>query len=100
MNWKAIECGKKPEAASSSALPICLRGQKYLAERRMFRRHSTSGAVDPNWLQISFPTYHYGDVLRSLDATCFVTPLGLPASGVAGGYPNPTLRRVVMQIDF
>jgi hypothetical protein len=43
------------------------RGQEYLLERRMFRRHSTGAVIDSAWTQFSFPTgYHY-DVLRGLD---------------------------------
>ena len=43
------------------------RGQKYLLERRLFRRLSTGEVIDPAWTQSSFPTgYHY-DVLRGLE---------------------------------
>jgi len=43
------------------------RGQEYLLERQMLRRRSTGEVVDPEFLQLSYPTgYHY-DVLRGLD---------------------------------
>jgi hypothetical protein len=43
------------------------RGQGYLLERGMLRRRSTGEVVDPEFLQLSYPTgYHY-DVLRALD---------------------------------
>ena len=43
------------------------RGQEYLLERQMLRRHSTRELIDPAFVLLSFPTgYHY-DVLRGLD---------------------------------
>ena len=43
------------------------RGQEYLLERRMFRRLSTGGVIDPAFTHFLFPSgYHY-DVLRGLD---------------------------------
>jgi len=42
-------------------------GQKYLLERRLFRRLSTGEVVDPDWLRFSFPTWWHYDVLRALD---------------------------------
>ena len=44
-----------------------LRGQKYLLERRLFRRKSTGEIIDQDWLRFAFPTWHYYDVLRGLD---------------------------------
>lgn len=43
------------------------RGEEYLLERKLFRRKSTGEIVSPSWLQFSFPTYWYYDVLRALD---------------------------------
>ena len=43
------------------------RGEKYLLERRLFRRLSTGEVVDPDWLRFSFPTWWHYDVLRALD---------------------------------
>ena len=43
------------------------RGEEYLLVRSLFRRLSTGEVVDPTWLQFSFPTRWYYDVLRALD---------------------------------
>jgi hypothetical protein len=43
------------------------RGEEYLLERRLFRRKSTGEVIDPSWLQFSFPTWSFYDVLRGLD---------------------------------
>lgn len=43
------------------------RGEEYLLERRLFRRKSTGGIVDPAWLQCSFPPRWRYDILRALD---------------------------------
>jgi hypothetical protein len=43
------------------------RGQEYMLERRLFRRKSTGEVIDPSWLQFSFPTWYFYDVLRGLD---------------------------------
>lgn len=51
-------------AASSEARR---RGEEYLLERRLFRRNRTGEVIDPNWLEFSFPTRWYYDVLRALE---------------------------------
>ena len=38
-----------------------------MLERRLFRRKSTGEVIDPAWLQFSFPTWYFYDVLRALD---------------------------------
>lgn len=43
------------------------RGEEYLLERKLFRRRSTGGIVDPFWLQFSFPVRWHYDVLRALE---------------------------------
>ena len=43
------------------------RGEAYMRERRLFRRKSTGEVIDPSWLQFSFPTWYFYDVLRGLD---------------------------------
>ena len=43
------------------------RGEAYILERRLFRRKSTGEVIDPSWLQFSFPTWYFYDVLRGLD---------------------------------
>ncbi len=41
--------------------------EEYMLERRLFRRKSTGEVIDPTWLQFSFPTWYFYDVLRGLD---------------------------------
>jgi hypothetical protein len=43
------------------------RGEEYMLERRMFRRKSTGEVIDPSWLEFSYPTWYFYDVLRGLD---------------------------------
>ncbi|WP_024368277.1 hypothetical protein [Arthrobacter sp. TB 26] len=43
------------------------RGEEYLLERRLFRRKSTGEVIDPAWLEFTFPTRWYYDVLRALE---------------------------------
>ena len=56
-------------ATGGSAESIAARrsAEEYLLERKLFRRKSTGEAVDPAWLQFSFPTRWHYDVLRGLD---------------------------------
>jgi len=42
-------------------------GEEYLLERRLFRRKSNGEVIDPSWLQFSFPTWYFYDVLRGLE---------------------------------
>lgn len=42
-------------------------GEEYLLERHLFRRKSTGDVVDERYLNFSFPTYWFYDVLRALD---------------------------------
>lgn len=44
-----------------------LAGEEYLLERHLMRRLSTGQIVDPSWLQLSFPTQWYYDVLQALE---------------------------------
>jgi hypothetical protein len=43
------------------------RGHEYLLQRRLFRRRSTGEVVDPQFIQLGFPTCYHYDVLRGLD---------------------------------
>jgi hypothetical protein len=43
------------------------RGEEYMLERRLFRRKSTGEVINPTWLQSSFPTWYFYDVLRGLE---------------------------------
>jgi len=57
------------------------RGEAYMLERRLFRRKSTGEVINPSWLQFSFPTWYFYDVLRGLD---YLRDAGLePDEGVA-----------------
>jgi hypothetical protein len=50
-----------------------LRGQEYLLERRLFRRHSNGEVIErdrkggASWIRFAFPTWWHYDVLRGLD---------------------------------
>ena len=43
------------------------RGEEYMLERRLFRRKSTGEVIDSSWLQFSFPTWYFYDLLRGLE---------------------------------
>src|SRR5258706_13432255 len=43
------------------------RGENYMLERKLFRRKSTGEVIDRSWLQFSFPTWDFYDVLPGLD---------------------------------
>ncbi|MET1089876.1 MAG: hypothetical protein ABWY04_22610 [Arthrobacter sp.] len=43
------------------------RGEEYLLERGLLRHKSTGGLINSDWLQFSYPTRWYYDVLRGLD---------------------------------
>jgi hypothetical protein len=43
------------------------RAEEYMLERRLFRRKSTDEVIDPRWLEFSFPTWYFYDVLRVLE---------------------------------
>ena len=60
------------------------RGEEYLLERGLFRRLSTGEVVQDSWLQFSFPTQWYYDVLRGLDYF-----------RAAGGRPDPRLAEAI-----
>ena len=42
-------------------------GEEYLLERGLFRRKSTGGIANPEYLDFAFPFYWHYDVLRALD---------------------------------
>lgn len=52
---------------SQKVLAARRRGEEYLLERRLLRRRSTGELIDEQWLQFSFPTRWYYDLLRGLD---------------------------------
>ncbi|QEO13862.1 hypothetical protein FLP10_05060 [Agromyces intestinalis] len=43
------------------------RGEEYLLERQLYRRRSTGEVVKQRYLDLSFPTYWWYDLLRALD---------------------------------
>lgn len=53
-------------------------GEEYLLERELFRRKSTGEVVDERYLNLSFPTYWFYDVLRALDHLREARPEGDP----------------------
>jgi hypothetical protein len=69
---------ERATGGSAATLEARRRGEEYLLERRLFRRKSTGGVVNPAWLQFSFPTRWHYDVLRALDY--FRSAGGLPDS--------------------
>ena len=58
---------ERASGGSADVRAARLRGQEYMLERRMFRRKSTGEVIRPSWLEFSFPTYYFYDVLRGLD---------------------------------
>jgi hypothetical protein len=52
---------------SSEAVEARRRGEEYLLERGLLRRHTTGRIIDPRFTMFSFPTRWYYDVLRGLD---------------------------------
>jgi hypothetical protein len=58
------------ERAVASAPEIAAargRGEEYLLERSLFRRHSTGEVANPAFLELAFPPRYHYDVLRALD---------------------------------
>jgi hypothetical protein len=51
-----------------------------MLERRLFRRKSTGEVIDPSWLEFSFPTWYFYDVLCRLAAQ---------TEGGSSPYPSP-----------
>jgi hypothetical protein len=58
---------ERATGGSAESIAARRRGEEYLLERKLFRRKSTGGVVNPSWLQFSFPTRWHYDVLRALD---------------------------------
>ena len=60
-------------------------GEEYLLERRLLRRLSTGGIIDPLWTQLTFPPLWHYDVLRALDyfRAAGVQPEGRFAEAIA-----------------
>lgn len=58
---------ERATGGSPAAVAARQRGEEYLLERRLFRRKSTGDVVDEEWLQFSYPTRWFYDVLRGLE---------------------------------
>jgi hypothetical protein len=69
------------------------RGEEYMLERRLFRRKSTGEVIDPSWLEFSFPTWYFYDILRGLeylhDAGVKPDELVAEAVGIVEGNRDP-----------
>jgi hypothetical protein len=78
------------------------RGEEYMLERRLFRRKSTGEVIAPSWLQFSFPTWYFYDILRGLD---YLRDAGVKpddrmteAIGVVEGNRNPDGRSPLQNV--
>ncbi len=58
---------ERATGGSAESIAARRRGEEYLLERNLFRRKRTGEVVSPAWLQFSFPTRWYYDVLRGLE---------------------------------
>jgi hypothetical protein len=58
---------ERATGGSTESIAARRRGEEYLLERKLLRRKSTGEIVDPSWMQFSFPTRWFYDVLRALD---------------------------------
>lgn len=58
---------ERATGGSAKSIAARRRGEEYLLERRLFRRKSTGGVINPAWLQFSFPARWHYDLLRGLE---------------------------------
>src|SRR4029453_8928308 len=58
---------ERATGGSPESIAARRRGEEYLLERKLMRRKSTGEVVNQAWLQFSFPTRWYYDVLRALE---------------------------------
>jgi hypothetical protein len=58
---------ERATGGSPSSVAARRRGEEYLLERGLLRRKSTGQLIDADWLQFSYPTRWFYDVLRGLD---------------------------------
>lgn len=63
------------------------RGEEYLLKRALFRRLSTGEVVNPEFLELAFPSRYHYDILRALDYFRAV-----------GGEPDPRMSEAVQVI--
>jgi hypothetical protein len=58
---------ERATGGSAESIAARRRGEEYLLERKLVRRKSTGDLVNSAWLQLSFPTRWYYDVLRAVE---------------------------------
>jgi hypothetical protein len=58
---------ERATGGSAEVAAVRRRGEEYLLERRLARRLSTGGVVDPGYLRLAFPNRWHYDVLRALE---------------------------------
>lgn len=58
---------EQARGATAAVTHARARAQEYLLERRLLRRLSTGGVIEPRWTRFTFPTMWRYDVLRGLD---------------------------------
>lgn len=57
-----LYCTRRPLTAEETA--VLDRGAAYILRQRLFRRVSSGGVIDPDWLEIRFPRFYEYDFLR------------------------------------
>lgn len=73
---EALLAHERAVGSSPEIMEARLRGQKYLIERRLFRRRSTGEVIERDrksgseWTRFAFPTWWHYDVLRGLEYLC------------------------------
>lgn len=58
---------ERATGGTAESITVRKRGEEYLLERKLFRRKSTGAVINPAWLQFSFPTRSYYDILRAFE---------------------------------
>jgi hypothetical protein len=58
---------ERATGGSPASVAARRRGEEYLLERALLRRKSTGELIDRDWLQFSYPTRWFYDVLRGLE---------------------------------
>ena len=58
---------EKARGAAAAVTDARGRAHEYLLSRRLFRRLSSGGVIEPRWARFTFPTMWRYDVLRALD---------------------------------
>jgi hypothetical protein len=69
---------ERATGGSQDSVAARQRGEEYLLERGLLRRKTTGELIDRSWLQFSFPTRWFYDVLRGLE---YFRAVGAPPDG-------------------